>query len=160
MGEVKSKPNPKQVFDACVGGILEGLTQKQIIKTLDISKDTLKKKLAKKNTSWKELTGQKKVDNKVMVTSKVDLQKKVKTPHLSTSDDARQGDKPGTPLKLTEEVLEDALVRVLQSDPTKALGPALTFLDKKKSLSVNDDETEQTEDQKKYYNEVLNNIYR
>ena len=72
MGEVKSKPNPKQVFDACVGGILEGLTQKQIIKSLDISKDTLKKKLNKKNTSWKELTGQKKVDPKDTRNQKVE----------------------------------------------------------------------------------------
>ena len=77
MGEVKSKPNPKQVFDACVGGILEGLTQKQIIKTLDISKDTLKKKLGKKGTSWKELMGKTQVDPEVKVTSKVDFPQKI-----------------------------------------------------------------------------------
>ena len=81
------------------------------------------------------------------------------TPHSQTPQ-SRQGDKPGTPLKLTEEVLETALVKALRDDPIKALNPALAFLDKKKSLSVADDETEQTEDQKKYYNEVLSNVYR
>ena len=80
--------------------------------------------------------------------------------HNSSSANSRQGDKPGILLKITEEILEDALARVLESDPVKALGPALTFLDKKKSLSINDDDTMQTEEQKKYYNEVLNNIYR
>lgn len=84
MGEVKSKPSPKQVFDACVGGILEGLTQKQIIKQLDISKDTLKKKLGKKHTSWKELLGKTQVEQEVKVTAKVDLQQKVNIdPHFS-----------------------------------------------------------------------------
>ena len=83
MGEVKSKPSPKQVFDACVGGILEGLTQKQIIKQLDISKDTLKKKLGKKHTSWKELLGKTQVDQEVKVMPKVDLSPKKHDPHLS-----------------------------------------------------------------------------
>ena len=36
----------------------------------------------------------------------------------------------------------------------------LTFLDKKKSLSVADDDTMQTEEQKVYYNKVLNNVYQ
>ena len=48
---------------------------------------------------------------------------------------------PGGFFSLTEEILEDALVRVLQSDPAKALGPAIAFLDKKKGLSVEDQDT-------------------
>ncbi|MCJ7481507.1 MAG: hypothetical protein MUO31_00925 [Thermodesulfovibrionales bacterium] len=88
--------------------------------------------------------------------------KTVNTSHTSflvtSTNTPPGGDIPGI-LKLTEEILEDALVRVLQQDPAKALGPALAFLDKKKSLSINDDDTQQTEDQKTYYNEVLKNVY-
>lgn len=43
--------------------------------------------------------------------------------------------------KLTEEILENALVIALETDPTRALGPALAFLDKKKSLSIEDTDT-------------------
>ena len=49
-----------------------------------------------------------------------------------------------TTYKLTEEVLEDAIVRVLQTDPAKGLGPAISFMDKKKSLSVEDADTDRS----------------
>ena len=43
--------------------------------------------------------------------------------------------------RLTEEILENAIVDVLQTDPAKGLSVALAFLDKKKSLSVEDQDT-------------------
>jgi len=125
MGEVKSKPNPKQVFDACVGGILEGLTQKQIIKTLDISKDTLKKKLSKKNTSWKELTGQKKVDIEVSGKGKVDQKIKSKsaaqTPPSLNSAKQQPGESPGTSSLDPIEQAKLTMINFAQSDPRVAM---------------------------------------
>lgn len=91
------------------------------------------------------------LDRKIVksVQKKIDKKQttKKKDPPLShlSADTSRQGDKPGTPLeKLTEEILEDALVKALRDDPTRALNPALAFLDKKKGLSVSDDDTNQT----------------
>jgi len=64
-----------------------------------------------------------------------------KTPLITPPDDALPHSQGGGLQKLTEEIFEDALVRVLYEDPTKALAPALAFLDKKKSLSVEDTDT-------------------
>ena len=175
MSKARSKPSPTKTYDTCRLGILDGHTQKQILDRLRISKPTLKAHLAKKGTNWKQLEGKTKSkyvtlpQNKVRggnVSADTQLIKNLgstpnpsNTPHSQTPQ-SRQGDKPGTPLKLTEEVLETALVKALRDDPIKALNPALAFLDKKKSLSVADDDTEQTEDIKNYYNEVLKNIYQ
>jgi len=63
-----------------------------------------------------------------------------KTP-ITPPNDALPHSQGGGLQKLTEEIFEDALVRVLYEDPTKALAPALAFLDKKKSLSVEDTDT-------------------
>jgi len=134
----------KQGFTQREMVIISGISQGQICKLL--------KKLDNKITPTKEP-----IDSGIKE-SKKSKKKKNNTPHSQTPQ-SRQGDKPGTPLKLTEEILETALVHALIDDPIKALNPALAFLDKKKSLSVEDGDTEQTEDQKKYYNEVLKNIY-
>lgn len=63
--------------------------------------------------------------------------------------------------KLTEEILENAIVEVLETEPSKGLSTALAFLDKKKQLQVEDTMEQQISDkQKKYYNEVLKNVYQ
>ena len=177
MSKARGKLSPTRTYNACRLGILDGHTQKQIRKELNISKPTLSAHLRKKNTSWKELMGNIKSKSQPLPNniplrerggascSNVAVMKPpINFPHSRPPNEApstgrQPGHKVDTPLKLTEEILETALVRALIDDPIKALNPALAFLDKKKSLSVNDGETEQTEDQKKYYNEVLRNIY-
>ena len=64
--------------------------------------------------------------------------------HNLSSPRAPGGSANPTTYKLTEEVLEDAIVRVLQTDPAKGLGPAISFMDKKKSLSVEDADTDRS----------------
>ncbi len=65
-------------------------------------------------------------------------------PISSAPDDSGSHSPRGGLQELTEAIFEDALCRVLQTDPAKALGPALSFLDKKKQLSVEDEETSNT----------------
>ena len=64
------------------------------------------------------------------------------SPHNTPGQDG--ANLPGTPLKLTEEILETALVHALRDDPIKAIGPALQFLDKKKGLSIEGADTKQS----------------
>lgn len=82
--------------------------------------------------------------------------------HLPPSDAPRRGAQtPATYSKLTEEVVEDAIVRVLQTNPEKAISVATSFLDKKKAISIEDqDEMEMSSKMKHYYQGVLENIYR
>ena len=102
--------------------------------------------LAKTKSVWKKETqGKTKKSKKKSLPSK---KKKIDTTsHLSpvssadSSQDVSLNCFPGTPLKLTEEVFETALVHALQTDPTKALNAALAFLDKKKALSIDESET-------------------
>ena len=60
MSKARGKLSPTRTYNACRLGILDGHTQKQIRKELNISKPTLSAHLRKKNTSWKELMGKNK----------------------------------------------------------------------------------------------------
>ena len=86
--------------------------------------------------------------NKIIVTPQPKtlpiVTKKPRDRSVPTPDEGRSHSPTGGLRKLTEEVFEDALVRVLDTDPAKALGPALAFLDKKKSLSIEDTDTHQS----------------
>ena len=61
---------------------------------------------------------------------------------------------------LNESIVEDAIARVLHENPEKALGVAVAWVEKKGRISkeiVEDGQS--TEQQKKFYKEVLKNVY-
>ena len=62
--------------------------------------------------------------------------------------------------ELNEAIVEDAIARVLHENPEKALGVAVSWVEKKGRISkemVEDGQS--TEQQKKFYKEVLKNVY-
>ena len=58
----------------------------------------------------------------------------------SAPDDPRKG---GGSLKLTEDLIETAIARVLLENPEKGLSAAISWMDKKKAISVEDEDTKQ-----------------
>ena len=80
--------------------------------------------------------------------------------HCQTPDDPQPHSLGGGLQTLNEEIVEDAIARVLQSTPEKALGVAVAWVEKKGKISkelVEDGQS--TEQQKKFYKEVLKNVY-
>ena len=115
-------------------------TLKETAKLLDCSTRSIQRVCGNHNTFYGKLRPPR---------QKLSLKKKkTQTPHLSHStanNPSQEGaNLPGTPLKLTEEILETALVHALRDDPIKAIGPALQFLDKKKGLSIEGADTKQS----------------
>ncbi len=53
--KVKFPKSPTLTYNACIAGISDGLTQKDVVKQLGISKPTLKDHLAQKDTTWRIL---------------------------------------------------------------------------------------------------------
>ena len=56
MSKSKVSKSPKKTHDTCIKYIQKGVTQKDILQILSISKVTLKTHLLKFNTNWKQLT--------------------------------------------------------------------------------------------------------
>ena len=64
-------------------------------------------------------------------------------------------------VSLTEEMIENAIVQALHTDPTiQTINAGINWLDKKKAISTDEGENNQSEIFKKYYNEALRNVYK
>jgi len=126
------------------GYLSDGLTLAQIGKKEGVSKQAISYRLKKHHLKPNQDHSKKGKKKKV----KSSQTNKNTTPHLSHPPQNTPGQDganlPGTPLKLTEEILETALVHALRDDPIKAIGPALQFLDKKKGLSIEGADTKQS----------------
>ena len=127
-------------WDDIVSSATRNLTIKETAKILGLSVRTIQRTCEAHGVKWSDLRPPEAPPKKLDTKTGTIIHPTAPLANLH-SDPPPVGANAGTSLKLTEEVLEDALVRVLMTQPEKGLGPALAFLDKKKGLSVESEDT-------------------
>lgn len=164
IGKVK-KPSPQTTVSACIGGIVEGKTQKQIYTELGISKPTLRTYLKMEGTSWKDLISkhgsetvrEKKIEKakegkkRKIIQDVVDRNLPVIVPEVVQSEKTKKKKKnhssktppPQKNLEVNEEFIEKIIISAAlfaeqEQDPKLMIDTgrlALTLLDKKHGLT-------------------------
>lgn len=151
-----------ELIDLCTLCIMKNMSLPEAAQSLNTSVSTLQRKLKQRGTTYSDLklkvnppqsnipnqrpvpsVGQ---DNRGYPPGGSTPQRPTTDPssfsHTSENADDRRLKTAGG--KLTEAILEQAIVKALDQDPIKALPVAFQFLREKKGLSVEDEDTTNT----------------